>query len=255
MLRLVIDGTCCAIMPAGSFRQQDVDSLPLPPRYRMTTRLIWKKRTPIQPALNALKHACWKTGVAWDRKPAGSGNPQHDPDCCGSRLATAADCLLLVMAGCISYIDRAALSIGNTAIMSSMHMSYTGMGWLLSVFAWAYLVSQIPAGLLADRLGGRMLLGAGLCLWSCAQIGFGLMQGVAGLFVCRILLGMGESPLSWREPACSYAGFHRPSEGQSSGFSMVRQPSDRLWRHRCFWRSWHFRDGAACPSASACSAC
>ncbi|WP_062495526.1 MFS transporter [Gluconobacter potus] len=102
---------------------------------------------------------------------------------------------LLVMAGCISYIDRAALSIGNTAIMSSMHMSYTGMGWLLSVFAWAYLVSQIPAGLLADRLGGRMLLGAGLCLWSCAQIGFGLMQGVAGLFVCRILLGVGESPL------------------------------------------------------------
>ncbi|GBR47400.1 MFS transporter [Gluconobacter roseus] len=102
---------------------------------------------------------------------------------------------LLVMAGCISYIDRAALSIGNTAIMSSMHMSYTGMGWLLSVFAWAYLVSQIPAGLLADRLGGRMLLGAGLCVWSCAQIGFGLMPSVAGLFVCRILLGIGESPL------------------------------------------------------------
>ncbi|KXV01430.1 MAG: LysR family transcriptional regulator [Gluconobacter potus] len=43
MLRLVIDGTCCAIMPAGSFRSQDVDSLPLPARYRMTTRLIWKK--------------------------------------------------------------------------------------------------------------------------------------------------------------------------------------------------------------------
>ncbi len=43
MLRLVIDGTCCAILPTGSFRQQDVDSLPLPARYRMTTRLIWKK--------------------------------------------------------------------------------------------------------------------------------------------------------------------------------------------------------------------
>lgn len=43
MLRLVIDGTCCAIMPAGSFRPQDVDSLPLPSRYRMITRLIWKK--------------------------------------------------------------------------------------------------------------------------------------------------------------------------------------------------------------------
>lgn len=43
MLRLVVDGTCCALMPAGSFRAHEVDALPLPRRYRMTTRLIWKK--------------------------------------------------------------------------------------------------------------------------------------------------------------------------------------------------------------------
>ncbi|MBS1101447.1 LysR family transcriptional regulator [Gluconobacter sp. Dm-62] len=57
MLRLVIDGTCCAIMPAGSFRQQDVDSLPLPPRYRMTTRLIWKKAHSNPASIERLK-AC-----------------------------------------------------------------------------------------------------------------------------------------------------------------------------------------------------
>ncbi|MCH4086555.1 MAG: MFS transporter [Acetobacter fabarum] len=62
--------------------------------------------------------------------------------------------LLLVGAGCINYIDRATLSIGNTAIMADLHLSYETMGWLLSALAWTYMISQIPIGLLADRLGG-----------------------------------------------------------------------------------------------------
>ncbi|GBQ89076.1 transcriptional regulator [Acetobacter nitrogenifigens DSM 23921 = NBRC 105050] len=43
ILRLVEDGTCCAILPAGSFQSQAVHAWPLPDRYRMTTRLIWRK--------------------------------------------------------------------------------------------------------------------------------------------------------------------------------------------------------------------
>lgn len=103
--------------------------------------------------------------------------------------------LLLMAAGCVSYIDRAALSVSNTVVMAEMHMSNTQMGLLLSVFAWAYLAGQIPTGLLADRFDSRFLLGAGLVLWSCAQMAFGLMHSVAGLFVARIGLGLGETPL------------------------------------------------------------
>ncbi|GBQ26414.1 hypothetical protein AA12717_2353 [Gluconacetobacter sacchari DSM 12717] len=103
--------------------------------------------------------------------------------------------LLLMAAGCISYIDRAALSVSNTTVMADMHMSYTQMGLLLSVFAWAYLAGQIPTGLLADRFDSRVLLGAGLVLWSCAQMAFGLVHGVTGLFLARIGLGIGETPL------------------------------------------------------------
>ncbi|GBQ31137.1 MFS transporter [Gluconacetobacter azotocaptans] len=103
--------------------------------------------------------------------------------------------LLLIAAGCVSYIDRAALSISSTAVMADMHMSYTQMGMLLSVFAWAYLAGQIPMGLLADRFDSRHLLGAGLIVWSCAQMAFGLVHGIPGLFLARIGLGLGETPL------------------------------------------------------------
>ena len=103
--------------------------------------------------------------------------------------------LLLVGAGCINYVDRATLSIGNTAIMADMHLSYATMGWLLSALAWTYMISQVPMGLLADRLDGRVFLGTALVLCSCAEIAFGLVDSAASIFWTRALLGLGEAPL------------------------------------------------------------
>jgi MFS family permease len=103
--------------------------------------------------------------------------------------------LLLVGAGCINYIDRATLSIGNTAIMADLHLSYETMGWLLSALAWTYMISQIPIGLLADRLGGRVFLGASLVLCSFSEILFGLVDSSTNIFWTRALLGVGEAPL------------------------------------------------------------
>jgi DNA-binding transcriptional LysR family regulator len=57
ILRLVEDGTCCAILPAGSFRSHAVQAVPLPARYRMTTRLIWKKDHPNLAIIDRLRAA------------------------------------------------------------------------------------------------------------------------------------------------------------------------------------------------------
>lgn len=57
MLRLVEDGTCCAILPAGSFRSHAVHAIPLPDRYRMTTRLIWRKEYPNLATISRLRAA------------------------------------------------------------------------------------------------------------------------------------------------------------------------------------------------------
>ncbi|ARW15924.1 MFS transporter [Komagataeibacter europaeus] len=102
---------------------------------------------------------------------------------------------LLMVAGAISYIDRSALSVGNTTIAADMHFSDTQMGWMLSAFAWAYLVCQVPAGLVSDRWGGRIVLGISLIIWSLAQIAFGLVSSLWAFFACRAFLGAGEAPL------------------------------------------------------------
>ncbi|MBE7210947.1 MAG: MFS transporter, partial [Gluconacetobacter diazotrophicus] len=80
---------------------------------------------------------------------------------------------LLVTAGVVNYLDRSALSIGNEPIRASLHLSDTQMGLLLSAFALAYGVSQIPAGLLVDRFGARPVTSIGLVLWSASQVAAG----------------------------------------------------------------------------------
>jgi MFS family permease len=102
---------------------------------------------------------------------------------------------LLVLAGCVNYLDRAAVAVGNPEIRHDLHLSFGQMGLLLSAFAWAYGLAQIPAGLLVDRFGPRRTLGVGLVLWSFAQLGAGFVGSLSQFITARIGLGLGESPM------------------------------------------------------------
>lgn len=102
---------------------------------------------------------------------------------------------LLITAGLVNYLDRAALSIATPHIQAELHLDYTQMGLLLSAFAWAYGLAQLPAGALVDRAGPGRVLGASLSLWSTAQAAAGLATTLPQLFVARLALGFCESPL------------------------------------------------------------
>jgi sugar phosphate permease len=58
----------------------------------------------------------------------------------------------------------------------------------------SYAFSQLPAGILVDRIGPRILLGVGLVIWSVAQGAAGSVTSYAQFFAARIGLGVGESP-------------------------------------------------------------
>jgi sugar phosphate permease len=101
---------------------------------------------------------------------------------------------ILSIAGVINYIDRGSLAIANTTIRADLGISATQMGVLLSMFSLAYAVSQLPAGFLLDRFGERIILGAGMFLWSATQAATGLVRGFASFILARIGLAVGESP-------------------------------------------------------------
>ena len=87
------------------------------------------------------------------------------------------------------------MSVGNPEIRHSLGLSYSQMGLLLSVFAWSYGLAQIPAGVAVDKISVRAALGAGLVLWSAAQIAAGFVTSLPQFLMARLALGLGKSPM------------------------------------------------------------
>jgi len=108
---------------------------------------------------------------------------------------------LLFVVTVINYADRATFSIAGSAASDELGLASVTMGWILSAFAWAYVLAQIPGGALLDRFGTKAIYVAALILWSF----FTFIQGFAGifgaglaaagaLFVMRFLVGLAEAP-------------------------------------------------------------
>lgn len=102
---------------------------------------------------------------------------------------------LLLVIGIINYVDRSALSIANTSIQRDMGITPSQMGILLSAFSLAYALAQLPLGVIIDRLGSKISLGAALLGWSVAQTASGLINSFSSFIGLRILLGIGEAPM------------------------------------------------------------
>lgn len=115
------------------------------------------------------------------------------------RYAVLAMILLLAT---VAYADRAVLSIAGPALAKAFHLSTVNLGYVLSAFSWAYVIGQIPGGLVLDRLGTKTLYGISLVLWSLATMLVGVIGKVttdvsvalALLFALRFVVGFVEAP-------------------------------------------------------------
>lgn len=93
----------------------------------------------------------------------------------------------------INYLDRMNLSVAAKDIATTYGLSPVEMGYVFSAFLWTYLVLLIPAGVAADRFGGRTITYASLGLWSLAGICTGLATSYTAMFASRLVLGAGEA--------------------------------------------------------------
>ena len=95
----------------------------------------------------------------------------------------------------VCYIDRVNISVAIIPMAEDLGWSMQTQGTVLSSFFVGYLLLQIVGGRLADRFGGKIVLGAGVLLWSLFTIltPLAAMSGFAVLILCRILMGMGEA--------------------------------------------------------------
>src|SRR3989442_6040406 len=70
--------------------------------------------------------------------------------------------LLLIFAWAANFVIRIGFSALLPSIIDELQLSYTRAGLLASAFFYAYVIMQIPSGLLGDRFGRRRILVLGL---------------------------------------------------------------------------------------------
>jgi MFS transporter, ACS family, solute carrier family 17 (sodium-dependent inorganic phosphate cotransporter), other len=95
----------------------------------------------------------------------------------------------------ICYIDRVNISVAIIPMAEEQGWSASTKGLVLSAFFIGYMGAMIPTGWLANRIGGRVLMGAALAFWSLFTILTPLAAAISlgTLIVTRILMGIGEA--------------------------------------------------------------
>ncbi|NIF54794.1 MFS transporter [Burkholderia sp. Ax-1724] len=101
---------------------------------------------------------------------------------------------LLAIGTVINYLDRTVLGIAAPSLTKELGLSAGVMGIVFSAFSWTYTLSQIPAGLLLDRIGAKKTYFLAVSGWSAFIILNGLSGGLISLMIYRLGLGVAESP-------------------------------------------------------------
>lgn len=79
--------------------------------------------------------------------------------------------------------------------------SLESVGLVASVFAFAYLLAQLPIGAFSDRLGPKRFLVIGYLLCAASGIIFFSTETIGGIFLGRAVQGLGEAPIWALGPA------------------------------------------------------
>jgi len=95
----------------------------------------------------------------------------------------------------INYIVRVNVSTAAAVFQPELHLTNTQVGLIFSAFAYPYLAFQIAGGWVADTFGARRALTVFAILWSGATVLMGLANGLSGMLIGRVLLGVGVSAL------------------------------------------------------------
>ena len=102
---------------------------------------------------------------------------------------------LLCVGSAINYADRVNISIAVVDMSRAFGWDMRVQAVVLSCFFWGYLCSQVVGALLAQRYGGKLILGAAALCWSvltCLTPAAAASGSFALLVLCRVALGAAE---------------------------------------------------------------
>jgi ACS family glucarate transporter-like MFS transporter len=131
--------------------------------------------------------------------------------------------LWLGVLSAVAYLDRTNISIAGVHIAREFSINNTHLGWVFSAFLVGYAGLQIPAGLLARKLGSRRVLALAFVWCSIFTVLTTLVPpGIGGalfiLILVRFALGAGEATMYPATSQFVQRWFPIQERGKANGF-------------------------------------
>jgi sugar phosphate permease len=96
------------------------------------------------------------------------------------------------------FILRVTPNVISEDLMQILMIDATELGFILAYYNWAYAGMQLPLGVMMDRIGPRVFIGAGALTCSIACYLFSIVETVEMASIARFLIGLGS--------ACGFIG-------------------------------------------------
>jgi MFS family permease len=155
---------------------------------------------------------------------------------------------ILTLINLLNYLDRYIVASLFPSIEKDLHVDHATAGWLGSVFVIVYMLFAPLAGVLGDRYARRLVLAAGVFLWSVATSGGGFATTFATLLIARAIVGIGEAGYGTVAPGLIADLFKRNERSRMLAYFYVAIPvgsamgyalggwfvQHHSWRH-AFW--------------------
>lgn len=115
----------------------------------------------------------------------------------------------------VSYLDRVNVSVLAADAKFLADMGITGqpvqIGLLMTVFLFAYGISNIVTGPIGDYLGPRKAMTLSILLWAVSMLIGGFASAFATMLAARIVLGVGEG-MHWPMQSAFVKNWFPPGE-------------------------------------------
>src|ERR1700761_5907831 len=112
----------------------------------------------------------------------------------------------------MTYLDNNIVNVAIPAIQRDLHLSTTGLEWVVSGYILVFASLLLAGGRLADVFGRRRLFLIGLTIFTLASLAAGLAGNVEVLITSRALQGLGAALVTPTTLAIISATYPAPKE-------------------------------------------
>lgn len=133
--------------------------------------------------------------------------------------------LLIFAVTALNFGDRAALAVLAPLMKQDLALTPVQTGSMLSAFSIAYILGQIPGGMLLDRFGPRRIYAASILGWATSAFLMSMVPAlsafigmVSALCAIRFMVGLVEAPAFPANAKMAAAWFPAKERGTASAF-------------------------------------